>query len=141
LLLWEGYCNIHDSLTAQDILKAKMLHPNAVVLAHPECRPEVLDLADVIRSTSGMITYCGESKEKEFIVGTENGIIYQLEKRNPYKSFYPASDHMLCPNMKRTRLPDVIKALETMEPIVKVEEDIRVRALKAVDRMLAVPRD
>jgi len=141
LLLWEGYCNIHNSLTKEDILKAKMEHPNAVVLAHPECRPEVLDLADVIRSTSGIIAYCGESDEKEFIVGTENGILYQLENRNRFKSFYPAANHMLCPNMKRTLLRDVIKALENMAPVVKVEEDIRVRALKAVDRMLAVPRD
>ncbi|MBW2622388.1 MAG: quinolinate synthase NadA [Deltaproteobacteria bacterium] len=141
LLLWEGYCNIHDGLAADDVLKAKARHPQAVVLAHPECRPEVLDLADVIRSTSGMIAFCEESEDREFIIGTENGILYQLRTRNPDKKFYPASDIMLCPNMKRTRLPDVVKALETMEPIVKVEEDIRVRALKAVERMLAVPRD
>ena len=141
LLLWEGHCNIHNRLTANHILKAKARWPEALVLAHPECRPEVLDLADAIRSTSGMITYCQESEADQFIIGTENGLLYQLRTRNPDKKFYQASSAMLCPNMKLTRLQDIIKALETMEPVVKVEEGIRLKALKAVDRMLAVPRD
>ncbi|MDY6852798.1 MAG: quinolinate synthase NadA [Thermodesulfobacteriota bacterium] len=141
IILWDGCCNIHDNLTAGQIRRAKARWPKAVVLAHPECRPEVIDLADEIRSTSGMLDFCAENSAKEFIIATENGLLHPLRKQNPDKKFYQASRAMVCPNMKLTRLKDVILALETMEPVVTVPEDISRRAVKAVERMLAVPRD
>ncbi|MBU2552753.1 MAG: quinolinate synthase NadA [Proteobacteria bacterium] len=141
ILLWDGCCNIHDRLTAQQVSRARASHPEAEVVAHPECRPEVLDQADVIRSTSGMLDHCAKSGREAFIIATENGILHQLRKQSPDKRFYQASRNMVCPNMKLTRLEDVIEALETMGPVVKVPEDVRVKALAAVERMLAVPRD
>lgn len=139
--LWEGYCNIHDRLRADHIKQAKKSYPRSVVIAHPECRPEVLDLADEIRSTSGMLAFCKESKKKNFIIATENGLLYQLREQNPEKKFYQASRVMLCPNMKITRLEDIYQALKTMDPVVTVPEKIRKKALRAVNKMLAVPRD
>jgi len=138
---WEGCCNIHDRLTADQVIKAKERRPGAVLMAHPECRPEVLDLADVIKSTSGMIEYAAKSEAQEFLVATENGILHRMRQRNPHKKFYQVSRTMLCPNMKLTRLEDVLRAVETMAPVVKVPEKVRVKALAAVERMLAVPRD
>ena len=136
---WDGYCPIHNNLTAAQVRKVKKEHPDAVFLAHPECPPEVLDLADEIKSTSGMISFAGESDRKEFIIGTETGILYPLSKANPGKIFIPADPAMICPNMKKTGLKDILRALEEMKHVIKVPEDIRVRAKKAVDRMLAVP--
>lgn len=141
LAYWEGYCPTHERLTAEQVRKVKEEHPQAPFVAHPECKPEVLDLADAIRSTSGMIAYVKESKEKEFIIGTETGILYPLSKANPDKVFFPADPRMVCPNMKKTGLPEVLKALERMEPVIKVPEEIRVPAQRAVERMLAVPGD
>jgi len=134
--LWEGYCPVHDMLTAKAGIKVKEKYPEAVFMAHPECRPEVLELADVVTSTSGMIRYAGESEKKSFIVGTEVGLIYALKTANPGKKFYPASAGMECIDMKRIKLEDVAKSLEFMEGEVKVPEDIRQPALKAVQRMI-----
>ncbi|MFH1091818.1 MAG: quinolinate synthase NadA [Pseudomonadota bacterium] len=141
ILLWDGCCNIHDRLTSEQVLQAKERRPQALVVAHPECRPEVLDLADAIRSTSGMLSFCAENPAEEFLIATENGLLHQLRKQNPGKKFYQISKLMLCPNMKLTRIEDVLRAVQTMTPVVKVAEDIRRRALKAVERMLLVPRD
>lgn len=134
--LWDGYCPFHDSLTPEDVQKAKKMHPDAVFMAHPECRPEVLELADAIASTSGMIRYAGGSDSLSFIVGTEIGMLYPLKKENPGKEFYPASKNMLCDDMKKISLDDIVRSLETMEGEVKVPEDIRLPALKAVQRMI-----
>ena len=141
VLYWEGCCNVHDALTAAEVLAAKEAHPGAVFLAHPECRPEVLDLADVIRSTSGMLQYVREAPGREFIIGTEMGIIYTLQKENPGKIFYSPSPRLLCPDMKRITLDDVVAALKENRHIITVPPETRRRALLAVDRMLAVPRD
>ncbi|MBM4289238.1 MAG: quinolinate synthase NadA [Deltaproteobacteria bacterium] len=138
---WEGCCNIHDALSREEVLACKAVHPGAPFIAHPECRPEVLDLAEVIRSTSGMLSYVKQAPQSEFIIGTEKGIIYTLAQENPDKRFYSPSDRMLCPDMKKISLADVLTALRDMAPVVTVPEDIRVRALQAVNRMLAVPRD
>jgi len=138
--VWEGYCPTHDKLRAADTQKAKQKHPEAVFIAHPECRPEVLKLADVVASTSGMIRYAKESDKQAFIIGTETGLLYGLKKANPEKEFFPASEKMVCPNMKKNRLEDVVKSLETMEGEVKVPEEIRMPALKAVQRMLDLSR-
>ena len=138
--VWEGYCPTHDKLMVADAQKAKQKHPEAVFIAHPECRPEVLAIADVVTSTSGMIRYAKESAKQAFIIGTETGLLYGLKKANPEKNFYPASEKMVCPNMKKTRLEDVVKSLETMQGEVKVPEHIRIPALKAVQKMLDLSR-
>jgi quinolinate synthase len=133
---WNGYCPIHDNLTASDVKKVKNKYPDAVFVAHPECRPEVLELADNVLSTSGMLRYAGEVKNRDFIVGTEVGLLYPLKKANPDKNFYPASEQMLCPDMKKTTLEDIARSLEFMEGEVKVPENIRQSAFKAVQRMV-----
>jgi len=133
---WEGFCPTHDRLKPEDVNHARRTYPDAIFMAHPECRPEVLELADVIRSTSGMIRYAKESKASTFIVGTEVGLLYPLKKANPDKLFYPASSKMLCKNMKKISLEDVARSLELMEGEVKVPENIRQPAFKAVQKMI-----
>jgi len=132
----DGYCPSHDRLKPKDVRNAKMAYPDAVFMAHPECRPEVLELADVIRSTSGMIRFAQESGSTSFIVGTEIGLLYPLKKANPDKFFVPASTTMLCKNMKKISVEDIARSLEFMEGEVKVPEDIRRPAFKAVQRMI-----
>jgi len=134
--LWEGCCPVHEGLTTEAYIKVKDKYPNAVFMAHPECRPEVLELVDVVTSTSGMIRYAAESEKKAFIVGTEMGLIYALQKANPGKKFYPASAGMECIDMKRITIEDVARSLEFMEGEVKVHENIRQPALRAVQRMI-----
>ena len=134
--LWQGYCPVHEGLTTEDCIKVKDQYPEAVFMAHPECRPEVLELADIVTSTSGMIRYAGESEKKSFIIGTEVGLLYALQRANPGKQFYPASSAMECADMKKIKIGDVVKSLEFMEGEVKVPEDIRRPALKAVQRMI-----
>jgi len=136
--LWEGYCPIHNRLTTEEVMTAKKAYPEALFMAHPECRPEILNLADVILSTSGMIRYAGESDRKSFIIGTEIGILHPLKKAHPDKIFYPVSEKMKCEDMKKISLEDVIRSLEYMEGEVKVPEDIRKNALKAVQRMTEI---
>lgn len=136
---WDGYCPIHDRLTVQEVLKAREAHPAALFLAHPECRLEVLDLADAVKSTSGMIAYARTSGAREFIIGTEVGILHPLAKENPDKRFFPASPRMICPDMKRIGLREILASLETLGPEVKVPERIAQKARGAVERMLAIP--
>lgn len=134
--VWDGFCPIHDILTPEDVQKVKDDHPDAVFMAHPECRPDVVELADVALSTSGMIRYASASKSSSFIVGTELGMLYPLKKANPDKDFYPASRKMVCADMKKITLDDIARSLEFMEGQVKVPENIRQPALKAVQRMI-----
>jgi len=135
---WPGYCPTHVSITSDDILKRKKEHPQAKALVHPECRPEVIDLADEVLSTGGMIRYARESSTREMIIGTEFGIIHRLEKENPGKKFYAVSQKAICPNMKRITLEKVLWALEDMKHQITVPEDIRLKAKSAVDRMLEI---
>lgn len=141
IVYWEGFCPYHDRLTAEQVKMVKNDHPQALFLAHPECRPEVIDLADEVKSTSGMLDYAEKAKNKEFIIGTETGIIHTLKTQNPDKLFIPADEGMVCSDMKKIQLPDIVEAISTMSPVVKVEQEIRVRAKRAVERMLKVPRD
>jgi len=141
VLTWAGCCNIHDALTAQEVLDTKAAHPEAPFVAHPECRPEVLDLADAIRSTTGMLEFARSSEAREFIIGTEMGILHTLNKENPDKKFYSPSPNLICPDMKRITLADLIAALKEKRHQITLPEDMRQRALLAVERMLAVPRD
>jgi quinolinate synthase len=135
---WEGFCPYHNLLTTKDVQKAREAYPDAVFMAHPECRPEVVQLADVVASTSGMLAHASQSDKKAFIVGTEVGLIYPLKKSNPDKQFYPASFAMECRDMKKIRLEDIINCLESMTPQVNVPENIRFPALKAVERMVSL---
>jgi len=136
--LWEGYCPFHDALTPLDVEMVKKKHPDALFLAHPECPPNILELADVVQSTSGMIKYAKESDHKEFIIGTEIGILHPLKKAAPDKHFYPASLKMECKDMKIITLEDIVNSLENMTGIVKVPEEIRLPALSAVERMIEI---
>ena len=138
--VWDGYCPTHEWLTAADAAKAKADHPEAVFMAHPECRPDVLVLADVVESTSGMLRYASQSPHKDFIVGTETGLLHPMQKQNPDKTFYPASKKMVCRNMKRIGMLDVARCLENLSGQVKVPEKIRIPALAAVTRMLDLSR-
>jgi len=138
IIAWDGFCHVHDRITVEDVEKARKEHPGAVLMAHPECRLEVLEAADHVTSTSGMLRFAKASDAREFIVGTEVGLMYRLRKENPGKVFHPLRSDMICPNMKKTRLETVLKALENMEHVVKVPEEIRVPAQKALDRMLEI---
>ena len=135
--LWPGYCPTHARIRDQDIIRLKQEYPQAKVVVHPECRPEVIALADEVASTGGMIRYARREDVSEMIVGTELGIIYRLRKENPGKKFIPVSEQAVCPNMKLITLEKVLWSLEEMAPEVKVPEAIRLRAKAAVDKMLA----
>ena len=134
--LWPGYCPTHVRIQPEDIIRLKKEHPQAKAMVHPECRPEVIALADEVLSTGGMCRFTRETDTKEIIVGTETGIIHRLKKENPGKKFIPASEKAVCPNMKLITLEKVLWALEDMKFQVKVPETIRLRAKGAVDRML-----
>ncbi len=136
--VWEGCCPIHDRLTPEAVTAAKAAHPDAVFMAHPECRPEVVQMADEVVSTSGMIRFAKASDTGEFIVGTEAGLLYPLRQQVPGKKFYPVSEEMICPDMKRISLEDVVDCLEKMQGEVKVPEEIRLPALAAVERMIRI---
>jgi len=138
LLLWPGFCPTHVRINPEDITALKQAHPQARVIVHPECRPEVIALADEALSTGGMCQFARETEAKEVIVGTEIGIIYRLKKENPGKTFIPVSEQAICPTMKLITLEKVVWALEEMAYEVKVPEETRVRAKASVDRMLAV---
>ena len=136
LISWEGYCPTHVKILPEDIVKKVRLHPEAKVMVHPECRPEVIELADEVLSTGKMVAFAKKSAYHEFIVGTEVGIIHKLQKENPGKKFYPASDHATCPNMKRTTLEKVLWSLEENKTEVLVSDEIRRKARKALDKMV-----
>ncbi len=135
---WNGFCPVHEGLTAERVRRVKEAHPDALFMAHPECRPEVLDLADSVQSTSGMISLARTSPHDRFIVGTEVGILYPLSRANPQKEFIPADPHMVCKDMKKTGLPDLLNSLEEMSPVVTVSEGVRERARRALEAMLAI---
>jgi quinolinate synthase len=138
---WDGYCPTHERLKPEAVQALKAQHPDALFICHPECNPAVVALADHVCSTSGMYDYCRKSPARRFIVGTEAGILYRLKLDSPDKEFILASPALICPNMKLTSLEDVLAALQTMSPVVTVPEDIRVPAKRALDRMIAIPRD
>lgn len=138
---WDGFCPTHDRLTPEEVLKAKEENPGSVFVCHPECRPEVVDLADHVCSTSGMYKFARSTGANTIIVGTEMGILWRLKKENPDKKFVLPSKTLICPNMKLTTLEDVVESLREMKNIVTVPEDVREKAMVALERMLEVPRD
>ena len=138
MTLWPGYCPTHARIQPHDIIRLRQEHPQAKVVVHPECRPEVIALADEVLSTGGMIKCAKREDVSEMIVGTEMGIIYRLRKENPGKKFIPVSEQAICPNMKLITLEKVLWSLEELSYKVEVPEDIRLKAKAAVDKMLAV---
>ena len=140
-LFWEGFCPSHERMTLSAVQLKKTQYPEALFVCHPESAPEVSAIADHVCSTSGMYEWCRASTAKQFIIGTEPGILYRLRLENPDKEFILASPALICPNMKLTSLEDILAALQTMSPVVTVEEDVRRKAKAALDRMLAIPRD
>lgn len=138
LIIWEGCCPIHDRITVEMVLEQKGLHPSALVVAHPECREDVIELADEVASTSGMFKVIEEASSREIIVLTEAGMGYPLGKRFPDRELFFPSEEPLCPDMKLTTLEKVEKSLRELEPRVTVPEDIRLNALLAVERMLEI---
>ncbi len=141
LILWPGCCPTHARVTAEMVLEAKAEHPGAKVVVHPECRMEVIELANAVRSTSGMLKYCAESDASDFIIGTEKGMLHPLKKRCSGKNFWPLAEEMVCPNMKLTNLESVCAALQDMQYEITVPPDIAEPARRAIDRMLEIGRE
>jgi quinolinate synthase len=136
--LWPGFCHVHDNISDENIKDLKKLHPDAEFLAHPECRPEVLNLANRVLSTSGIVKEVGNSASREFIIGTEKEIVQNLKRKYPDKKFYPASEKTYCYNMKKITLESILNSLQNMEYEINVPEQIRIKAKKALDKMLAI---
>jgi quinolinate synthase len=136
--LWHGYCPTHMVFSRNGVLRIKEENPDAEILVHPECRIEVQEIADAICSTSQMITHSRKSHAKKFIICTEVGMLYRLQKENPTKEFIPGSPHAICPNMKLTNLEKVLWSLEDLTFEVEVDATIRERALSAIERMVAI---
>ncbi|MBI4634397.1 MAG: quinolinate synthase NadA [Deltaproteobacteria bacterium] len=135
-IAWKGFCPTHARILPEAIEEQERLHPEAEVMVHPECMPGVIAVADKVLSTGGMCAYARESASKEFIVGTEVGILHRLRLENPGKKFYPASELAVCPNMKRTTLEKVLWSLEGMTHEITVPEDVISRARRSIERML-----
>jgi quinolinate synthase len=138
IIPWNGWCYVHRKFSPEGLSRAKNIHIKAKVLVHPECIPEVVDLADEVCSTTGMINYVRQSSDKTFIIATEIGLIERLRLEFPERVFFQAPPGGTCLQMKKTTLELVLNALEKEQFKVKVTEDIRVRAKKALDRMLNV---
>jgi len=141
MILWPGFCPTHVRIKPERIKELKREYPQAKVVVHPECTPEVIALADEVLSTSGMCRYAQRDEVREMVVGTEVGIIHRLKKENPGKRFIPISEQAICPNMKLITLEKVLWSLEDMDPEVKVPEGIRLKAKAAVDKMLKIGRE
>jgi quinolinate synthase len=140
IIPWNGFCYVHNKLSHEELAKIKQAMGNAKVIAHPECRKEFRDLADHVCSTSGMVTYAKKSESQEFIIGTESGMLEMLKRELPDKKFYSVPPGGTCAGMKRNTIEKVLQALTSEEPIVTVPGDIRVKAKKALDRMIQVTK-
>lgn len=138
MVLYPGYCITHSRLNAAQVRLARERYPEAKVIVHPECSPEVAELADAVLSTSQMVKFAKEDPATTFLVGTEEGLLYRMKNENPGKSFYLIASSLICPNMKKTRLESVIETMETGHNRITVPEPIRLKAKEAIDRMLAL---
>jgi quinolinate synthase len=138
LILWPGFCPTHNWIRVSDVEAARATHPGAKVVVHPECRPEVSAIADAVESTSGMIRFCREDNAREYLIGTELGMLYRLSQDCPGKTFYPVTEVAVCQNMKMTTIDKVLAALRSEGPVVTVDPETRAKALSAVERMLEV---
>ena len=138
LILWPGYCATHVRITEEDIAEARKAYPGAPVIVHPECPKNLRDAADHSLSTGQMVAYAAESDSKEFLMGTEIGMLHRLKSDFPDKEFYPVTERAICPNMKKITVEKVLWSLESMETVIKVDEDVARRATKALENMVAV---
>ncbi len=136
IIQWKGYCPTHERFSAEDLAEAKRLHPDALVMVHPECRPEVIDMADEVFSTGQMVKFVQETDRTKIIVGTEEGMLHKLRSAAPGKDYILASKALVCPNMKKTTLEKVYAALANEEPVVSVSSGMREKALGCLRRML-----
>jgi len=139
MILWPGICPTHHKIKKEEILELKEKHPDAEVVVHPECRPEVIDIADHAFSTNGMVNYGKESDTKEFIIGTEKDLCYRLKKENPDKTFYSLKT-AVCPNMKKITLEKILNSLKTLEPKIRLPDEIMEKAKLPLQRMMDVGR-
>lgn len=140
IILWDGYCITHHKIKKDTVIKMKELHPDAMLLVHPECRPEILEVADYIGSTKQIIDFVAVSDNQKFIIGTEAGVLYKLKQDNPSKLFYLMSQGLVCPNMKKTSLKSVYEALNEMKYKIEVDSEIRLKARKSLDMMLEMSK-
>ncbi|GAH28443.1 unnamed protein product [marine sediment metagenome] len=138
LILWNGYCPTHVMINVKNIIKLKKEHLDATVIVHPECTPDVINIADEVTSTRGILKYVKKSKKKKFIIGTEIGILHRLKKENPAKTFYTATSQAICPNMKLINLEKVLWSLEDERYEIKVSQETIQKARSAIDRMIAI---
>lgn len=136
--IWQGYCITHHRVVKDDVVKAKQAHPDALLLAHPECRQEVIDMADFVGSTSKIIEYAKNDPHDKFIIATEMGILHKLKNDSPHKTFYLLTPKFICPNMKKTKLESVYNALKFDRYQIELDEDIINRARKSLEAMLSV---
>ena len=139
MIIWPGICPTHHKIHKDQIMKLKNEHPEAEILVHPECRPEVIDIADHVFSTNGMVNYAKKSDVKEFIIGTEKELCYRLKKENPDKKFFPIKT-AICPNMKKITLEKILNSLETLEPKIRLSEGTMKKAKKPLQRMIDIGR-
>jgi quinolinate synthase len=137
-IMWNGYCPTHVKILPENIVQAKKRHPQAKVLVHPECKPDLTALADLVASTEKMCGYAQNTSETDFIIATENGIIHRLKKENPAKNFYPAADAAVCPNMKRITVEKVLWSLEDLSFEITLPVDIMDKARLSIERMLQI---
>uniref|UniRef100_A0A7C3RL93 Quinolinate synthase n=1 Tax=Dictyoglomus thermophilum TaxID=14 RepID=A0A7C3RL93_DICTH len=138
MIIWDGFCPTHQRILPQNILELKEKHKDAKIVVHPECRKEVLDLADKVASTSGIIKYVKEDNHHRYIIGTEAGLLHRLRKEVPNKEFFLASPLAVCANMKKITLEKILWSLEDLSPQVKVPDHIREKALIPIMRMLSL---
>lgn len=135
IILFNGYCHVHENMLKGDLEHLKSLYKDALVVSHPECNEEILKLSDEVASTGGMLRFVKDSKNRNFIICTEKGILYKMKKENPDKNFYHISKNSICPNMKKTTLEKILFTLEDMKNIIKVDKNISILAKKAIDNM------
>ena len=138
IILWPGYCYVHKNIKKEQILELKKIHPDAEILVHPECTPDVIDIADFAYSTGGMVNHVKKSNSKEFIIGTEEGICYRLKKENTDKNFY--STGSVCSGMKKITFEKLVKSLENLKPRIKLSDKIIEDAKKPIQRMMKIGR-
>ena len=138
MALWNGCCPIHDHITLESIREARVAHPDAEVLVHPECRPMVVAAADAALSTGGMLRHVSESLFREFVIGTEMGIIHRMKRENPEKEFYPLLPQVICPDMKKVTLENVLAALQGKCEEIVLDPEIMEAARRPIERMLAL---
>ncbi len=136
IIAWDGFCPVHDSIDVEKVKETMKKYPGAPLMAHPECRPEVLKLACYVVSTSGMFDVPLEDNSKEFVVGTEQGMIYPLSKKFPDRKFMPAADGIICPNMKKTTLEKILNCMENLTGQIELPPDIIKKASLSLEKML-----